>query len=122
MNAPSNIQQIARSTAGDLGRGSVPDDDGGSAVHGGPGAGSRLDPFRTRRFFLAGVAVGVIAMSAAGLAAARLIESPSQLAARTAAPATSVITGVAKLRMLRDAIMLPGLIRPARTTVVRAAA
>ena len=89
-------------------------------MHGGPGAGSRLDPFRTRRFFLAGVAVGVIAMSAAGLAAARLIESPSQLAARTAAPATSVITGVAKLRMLRDAIMLPGLIRPARTTVVRA--
>ena len=91
-------------------------------MHGGPGAGSRLDPFRTRRFFLAGVAVGVIAMSAAGLAAARLIESPSQLAARTAAPATSVITGVAQLRVLRDPIMLPGLIRPGRTTIVRAAA
>jgi hypothetical protein len=90
-------------------------------VHGGPGAGSRLDPFRTRRFFLAGVAVGVIAMSAAGLAAARLIETPSQLAARTAAPATSVITGIARLRVLRDPIMLSGLIRPGRTTIVRAA-
>lgn len=61
-------------------------------------------------------------MSAAGLAAARLIESPSQLAARTAAPATSVITGVAQLRVLRDPIMLPGLIRPGQTTIVRAAA
>ncbi len=97
-------------------------DDGGSAVHGGPGAGSRLDPFRTRRFFLAGVAVGVIAMSAAGLAAARLIESPSQLAARTAAPQALVITGVAQLRVLRDPIMLPGLIRPGHTVTVRASA
>ena len=61
-------------------------------------------------------------MSAAGLAAARLIESPSQLAARTAAPAASVITGVAQLRVLRDPIMLPGLIRPGRTTIVRASA
>jgi hypothetical protein len=100
----------------------VRDDDGGSAVHGGPGAGSRLDPLRTRRFFLAGIAVGVIAMSAAGLAAARLIETPSQLAARTAAPAASAITGLAELRTLRDPIMLLGLIRPGRTVTVRAAA
>ncbi len=97
-------------------------DDGGSAVHGGPGAGSKLDPFRTKRFFLGGVAVGVIVMSAAGLAAARLIESPSQLAARTAAPDASVITGVAQVRVLRDPIMLPGLIRPGHTVTVRAAA
>jgi multidrug efflux system membrane fusion protein len=61
-------------------------------------------------------------MSAAGLAAARLIESPSQLAARTAAPAATVITGVAQLRVLRDPIMLPGLIRPGHTVIVRAAA
>jgi len=61
-------------------------------------------------------------MSAAGLAAARLIESPSQLAARTAAPDASVITGVAQVRVLRDPIMLPGLIRPGHTVTVRAAA
>ncbi|HXS66518.1 MAG TPA: peptidoglycan-binding domain-containing protein [Streptosporangiaceae bacterium] len=91
-------------------------------MHGGPGAGSKLDPFRTRRFFLGGVAVGVIAMSAAGLAAAWLIESPSQLAARTAAPDASVITGTVELRVLRDPIMLPGLIRPGHTVTVRASA
>lgn len=61
-------------------------------------------------------------MSAAGLAAARLIESPSQLAARTAAPAASVITGVAQLKVLRDPIMLPGLIRPGHTVTIRASA
>jgi multidrug efflux system membrane fusion protein len=61
-------------------------------------------------------------MSAAGLAAARLVESPSQLAARTAAPTASVLTGVASLRVLRDPIMLPGLIRPGHTVTVQASA
>jgi hypothetical protein len=81
-----------------------------------------LDPLRTRRFFLAGVAVGVIVMSAAGLAAARLIQSPDQLAARTTAPALSVITGVAGRRMLRNGIVVPGTVRPGHTVAVTAAA
>jgi hypothetical protein len=81
-----------------------------------------LDPFRTKRFFLAGVAIGVVAMSATGLAAARLIESPDQLAARSAAPAESIITGVARMRVLSDGIALPGIVRPGRTVNVTASA
>jgi multidrug efflux pump subunit AcrA (membrane-fusion protein) len=95
---------------------------GGQPLYGGPKAGFGLDPLRSRRFFLAGVAVGVIVMSAAGLAAARLIESPDQLAARTAPPAVSVITGVAGLRTLRNGIVVPGTVRPGRTVAVTAAA
>jgi len=81
-----------------------------------------LDPFRTKRFFLAGVAIGVIAMSATGLAAARLIESPNQLAAHSAAPAASVITGVARMRILSDDIVLRGSVRAGRTVEVKASA
>ncbi len=91
-------------------------------MYGGPKTGSLLDPLRTRRFFLAGVAVGVIIMSAAGLAAARLIESPGQLAARSAAPVPSVITGVASTRVLRDSIVVPGTVRAGHTVAVTAAA
>lgn len=61
-------------------------------------------------------------MSATGLAAARLIESPAQLAAHTAAPAASVITGVARMRVLRDGIVLPAIVAPGKTIDVRAAA
>ncbi len=91
-------------------------------MYGGPGSRSVLDPLKTKRFFLAGVAIGVIAMSATGLAAARLIESPNELAARSAAPAASVITGVARMRVLSDDIVLPGIVRPGRTVAVTAAA
>ncbi len=91
-------------------------------MYGGPGSRSALDPLRTKRFFLAGLAVGVLAMSATGLAAARLIESPRQLAARSAAPAASVITGVARMRVLRTAIALAGKVRPGRTVSVTASA
>ncbi|HWF82190.1 MAG TPA: peptidoglycan-binding protein [Streptosporangiaceae bacterium] len=81
-----------------------------------------MDPLRTKRFFLAGVAIGVVAMSATGLAAARLIESPAQLAARSAAPATSVITGVARMRILSDDIVVAGVVRAGRTVNVTASA
>jgi len=59
-------------------------------------------------------------MSAAGLAAARLIESPGQVTARTAAPASSVITGVAGLRTLRNGIVVPGTVRAGHTVAVTA--
>lgn len=91
-------------------------------MYGGPRAGSVLDPLRTKRFFLAGIAVGVIVMSATGLAAARLIQSPSQLAARSAAPAPLVMTGVARMQVLSDAIVLPGTVRPGHTVAVTASA
>jgi hypothetical protein len=91
-------------------------------LDGGPASRSELDPFRTKRFFLAGVAIGVIAMSATGLAAARLIESPNQLAANSAAPAASVITGVARMRILSEDIVLAGIVRAGRTVNVTASA
>jgi peptidoglycan hydrolase-like protein with peptidoglycan-binding domain len=91
-------------------------------LYGGPKAGTAADPLRTKRFFLAGIAVGVIAMSATGLAAARLIESPSQLAARSAAPAPAPITGVARMRVLRNAIVLAGTVRAGHTVTVTASA
>lgn len=91
-------------------------------MHGGPKPRSALDPLRTRRFFLAGVAVGVIVMSAVGLAAARLIESPAEVAARSAAPASAVLSGVASLRVLRDGIVVPGTVRAGRTVAVTASA
>ncbi len=89
-------------------------------MYGGPGSGSALDPLRTKRFFLAGVTIGVVAMSATGLAAARLIEAPSQLAAQSAAPAASVITAVARTRVLLNPIVLTGTVRPGRTVNVAA--
>ena len=82
-------------------------------MYGGPG---------TKRFFLAGVAIGVTAMSATGLAAARLIESPSQLAAHSATPAASVITGIARMRILTDDIVLSGIVRAGGTVGVTASA
>lgn len=91
-------------------------------MYGGPSSRSELDPQRTKRFFLAGVAIGVIAMSATGLAAARLIESPDELAAHSAAPAASVITGVARVRTLSDDIVLSGIVRAGRTVDVTASA
>jgi hypothetical protein len=91
-------------------------------LYGGPKTWSLLDPLRTRRFFLAGVAAGVLVMSATGLAAARLIESPGQLAARSAAPAGAVITGVASMRELRTEVAVPGTVRAGHTVAVTAAA
>jgi hypothetical protein len=91
-------------------------------LYGGPGSRSVLDPLRTKRFFLAGVAIGVIAMSATGLAAARLIESPEQLAAHSATPTASVITGIARMRILSNDIVLAGIARAGRTVDVTASA
>jgi peptidoglycan hydrolase-like protein with peptidoglycan-binding domain len=61
-------------------------------------------------------------MSATGLAAARLIQSPSELAARSAAPAPLIMTAVARMRVLSDAIVLPGTVRPGHTVAVTASA
>lgn len=80
------------------------------------------DPLRTRRFFLGGLAVGVIAMSAVGLATAAFIESPRELAARSAAPPRSAITAIARWEVLRNAITTQGIVRSPRTISVTATA
>jgi len=90
-----------------------------SGIRAGPRA---ADPLRTRRFFLAGLAVGIIAMSATGLAMVSLITSPGQVAAESAAPPRSVITAVARWEVLRDAIAMSGVVRAARTVTVTASA
>lgn len=91
-------------------------------MYGGPGSRSELDPLKTKRFFLAGVAIGVLAMSATGLAAARLIESPNQLAAHSAVPAASLITGVARMRILTNNVVLAGIVRAGKILDVTASA
>ncbi len=80
------------------------------------------DPLRPRRYFLGGLAIGVVVMSATGLAAAALIQSPAQVAARSAAPPPSVITAVARWEVLRNAITTQGIVRAARTVQVTASA
>jgi peptidoglycan hydrolase-like protein with peptidoglycan-binding domain len=80
------------------------------------------DPLRPRRYFLGGLAIGVVVMSATGLAAAALIQSPAQVAARSAAPPPSVITAVARWEVLRNAITTQGIVRAARTVQVIASA
>jgi HlyD family secretion protein len=80
------------------------------------------DPLRSRRYFLGGLAIGVLAMSATGLATAALIQSPAQVAARSAAPLPSVITAVARWEVLRNAITTQGIVRAARTVYVTASA
>ncbi|HUJ06436.1 MAG TPA: hypothetical protein VLX31_10060 [Streptosporangiaceae bacterium] len=85
-------------------------------------AGPTADPLRTRRLFLGGLAAGVVAMSATGLAAVSLVESPGQVAARSAAPPRSVITAIARWEVLRDPIIVSGVVRAARTVSMTASA
>ena len=80
------------------------------------------DPLRTKRFFLGGLAIGVVAMSLVGLATAVFIETPPEVAAKSAAPAATVITAVARWQVLRNPITVQGTVRSARTVVVMARA
>jgi peptidoglycan hydrolase-like protein with peptidoglycan-binding domain len=61
-------------------------------------------------------------MSAVGLATVSVIESPQQLAARSAAPAATLITAPARWQVLRSAITAAGAVRSARRIVVTASA
>lgn len=87
-----------------------------------PSAWAATDPLRARRFFFGGLAVGLLVMSAAGFAAASLVESPRGAAARSAAPAVSVLTATARWHALTDTITVAGLVRAARTINVTAKA
>jgi hypothetical protein len=80
------------------------------------------DPLRARRFFFGGLAVGVLVMSAVGLATAMLAESPRDVAARSAAPVASVLTATARWHVLTDIITVTGIVTAARTIGVPATA
>ena len=87
-------------------------------------SGSRpsVDPLGPRRLFFGGLAIGVIAMSVVGLATAVFIESPQDVAARSAAPLATPITGVARWQVLRHAITVQGIVRAKRPILVAAMA
>ena len=61
-------------------------------------------------------------MSVVGLATAALVESPQQVAARSAAPAPTLITAAVRWQVLRDAVTVPGVVRSARRIEVTASA
>jgi multidrug efflux pump subunit AcrA (membrane-fusion protein) len=72
--------------------------------------------------FFGGLAIGVVAMSAVGLATAVFIDTPHDVAARSAAPAAAPITAVARSQVLSHAIALQGIVRARRPILVRAMA
>ncbi|MHB1594432.1 MAG: peptidoglycan-binding protein [Streptosporangiaceae bacterium] len=82
--------------------------------------GTPADPLGRRRFFLAGLAIGLIAMSAAGLASVLAITSPAQVAARSAAPPPTLITAPVRWQVLRNPIVVPGVVRAGTTVSVTA--
>jgi hypothetical protein len=86
------------------------------------GINPSVDPLGPRRLFFGGLAIGVIAMSVVGLATAVFIESPRDVAARSAAPAATPITAVARWHVLRHAITVQGIVRAKRPIAVKAMA
>ncbi|MHB1876522.1 MAG: peptidoglycan-binding domain-containing protein [Streptosporangiaceae bacterium] len=84
--------------------------------------GTPADPLVRRRFFLAGLAIGLIAMSAVGLASVLAITSPAQVAARSAAPPPTLITAPVRWQVLRNPIVVPGVVRASTTVSVAASA
>jgi len=74
------------------------------------------------RAFLVGVAIGAVMMSAIGLVASGLIESPLQVAAETAPPSPSVLTATARWQVLENTIILRGTVTAARIINVIASA
>jgi hypothetical protein len=85
-------------------------------------AAESADPLRSRRLFLGGLAVGVVAMSATGLAALALVITPAELAAQSSAPAPALITASTRWRVLTEHIVTTGTVRAARTIPVTGSA
>ena len=80
------------------------------------------DPLRSRKLFLGGLAVGIVVMSVVGLPTAAFIESPQQVASRSAAPPATPITAAVRWQVLRNTITVQGLVRSARRIEVAASA
>lgn len=72
-----------------------------------------MRPLRRRRIFLAGVVVGAVVVSLAGLGASVLVKSPQQLAAEAAPPEPSLITAAVELREIRKTVTLRGTVERA---------
>ncbi len=85
-------------------------------------SGPALDPLGPRRLFFGGLAIGVVAMSVVGLATTVFIESPHDVAALSAAPASTPITAVARWQVLRHAITVQGIVRSRRPIFLTAMA
>src|SRR5262245_34483764 len=81
-------------------------------------SGPPADPLRAKRFFFGGLAIGVIVMSVVGLATTVFIQSPGDVAAQSATPPATTLTAVARWRVLREAITVPGIVRSSRTITV----
>lgn len=62
----------------------------------------------SRRRWVVGVAVGAVLVSAAGLAATQVVQSPAQAAVDSAAPPASVITAPVEYRVLTDSVIVRG--------------
>jgi hypothetical protein len=71
-----------------------------------------------RRFFFGGLAIGVVVMSVVGLATTVFIESPRDVAARSAAPPATTLTAVARWQLMREAITVQGIVRSSRRITV----
>ncbi|MFE5594267.1 peptidoglycan-binding protein [Streptomyces sp. NPDC056549] len=81
----------------------------------GPGNG-----LARRRRLLGAVTAAAVLVSGLGIVAARVIKSPAQAAADTAAPPPSVITAPVEHRVLKEAVILRGAVRASQTVQVSA--
>ncbi|MFI5687254.1 peptidoglycan-binding protein [Streptomyces sp. NPDC051636] len=65
-----------------------------------------------------GIAVGAMALSGAGIAAASVIKSPAQAAAETAPPAADVLSAPVERRVLKNSVVLRGTVTAAQSVDV----
>ncbi|MFI8768048.1 peptidoglycan-binding protein [Streptomyces sp. NPDC053792] len=74
-----------------------------------------------RRRLLGAVTAAAVLVSGLGIVAARVIKSPAQAAADTAAPPPSVITAAVEHRVLEEAVILRGSVHASQTVEISAA-
>ncbi|MEV7567722.1 peptidoglycan-binding protein [Streptomyces tanashiensis] len=86
-----------------------------------PGAGGPGNALARRRRLLGAVTAAAVLVSGLGIVAARVIKSPAQAAADTAAPPPSVITAPVEHRVLKEAVILRGSVRASQTVAIAAA-
>src|SRR5574342_1152155 len=87
--------------------------------------GSRSEPSKTlppavvgRRRVLIMFGCGAVVFTGSGLVAARVLRSPQQLVADTAPPPRTVLTAPVERRVLKDTVVLRGLVEAGTTVAV----
>ncbi|MGV9286668.1 peptidoglycan-binding protein [Streptomyces sp. NPDC003719] len=80
-----------------------------------PSAGRQL---ARRRRVLVTALVGAVAVSALGIGASQVIKSPAQAAADTAAPPPSVMTAPVEKRVLRNSVIVRGMVAASQSVDV----